>query len=196
AAQAGGRGTDAEFQRGGHFFAVVQAEKDAGGQRVAGAGGADDFAGGKLDAALGDEGAVASEGADAFRKMGDDPLVDAGAEEGLHCLFQRKKIEAVFGLDFEAGGALELEFVEEAVVHKAEGGADDVHETLAVLADDVDAGGESGLFGAAQDAGGNAAVALVGLVELVKKKQIAQVKNPVPAGGEIEMAVIEKGVGA
>src|SRR5690349_4434577 len=97
--------------------------------------------------------------------------------------------------NFEAGGFASLNLVEDAIVDVLQGGSDDAAKSVAIFANEIDAGFEAGSLSAGQDAGGFGAELGVGLIERIEQKEIAQMKNGSLGAAEVEVVTFPERIG-
>ena len=174
----------------------MQAEEDSGAEGVSGPGGAGDVLGAELERALPDILALARSTEAAFREMDDHKFLHALLEQRPGGVADGDGVElAVGATELEARDLAGLDLVDDAVVDGLEGGADDPGEAVAVLADNVDAGFETGGLGGAEDLGGLGHELGIRRVHGVKQQEVAEVEDLGLKLGEIDVRPVPEGVG-
>ena len=110
---------------------------------------------------------------------------------------QRNRIEfAVRLTNPKARRFARLDFVHNAVVHVLEGRGDDSGEAIAIFADDIHAGFQSGCLRGRQQRGGLGAELFVRRIESIEQQNIAQMKNSRFDSVEIQVASVPQGIGS
>jgi len=158
---------------------VVEAEEPAGGEGVAGAGGAFDPAVGEEEGGGAVGGAVGC-GADcAFDEVDDDRATDAGVEELAGGGFSGGPVDGSVGeAEVGAGDFTGFDFVEDEVVDPWEGAEGAAGEVGVFAADDVGGGDEAGGGSGFEDVGSTGAAVWADGVEPVEEHEVAEVEEP------------------
>lgn len=177
------------------FF--VQTEQYTRAEGISGSGGAADVVCGELEGGLPEVITSARAGKCAFGKMDHNHLTDALLQQCPGGVAEGDGVEAIVRMaDFEAGGLTGFDLVEDAIIHVFEGGTHDFGETIAIFADDIDAGFDAGGLRAGEEAGGFGAEFCVRLIQGVEQEQIAEMKNARFYFGKIEIFTVPKRVRA
>src|SRR5580765_7829296 len=110
---------------------------------------------------------------------------------------KRDGVQLAVGLsNFESRGFAGFNFIEDAIVNMLQRGHNDLGETVAVLAGDVNAGFQSRFPRLGQQGGSLGAEPFVGRVQCVQQQQVTEVKYSSPDFGEIQIRAVPKRIGA
>jgi hypothetical protein len=167
--QAGGGDTNGIVKAFLHGFAFVQAVKETGSEGVARTGGAHDRFLRDAHAPLIEDAVIASGGDGAFGEMNDDPLAHAGIQKMAGCRLKLDGVDSLVGANLQAGGAASLELVQDGAIGIFQRRANDRRKTVAVFADDIDAGLETRVAGLLEKSRRDCPVVGIGLVEAIEQ---------------------------
>jgi len=131
----------------------VQSEKNAGGKGVARANHANYSRLGDAKTALIPHPPVSAQRAGPLWKMNHHPFLHPSRDQQLSSFSEGDEIDALFFAHHNACGTLNFKFVEEAIINIGQRRHHNFFKTVAILADQVNAGLEARSFRALQDSG-------------------------------------------
>src|SRR5262245_23027242 len=103
----------------------------------------------------------------------------AQLEQSPRSVAQRYGVQLAIRLsNSEPGRFARFDLVEDTVVYMLQGGGDDPGISIAVLADDIDAGFQAGLLRGGQERRRLGSKLLVRSVQRIEQQQIPEMKNP------------------
>ena len=128
--------------------------------------------------------------------MHDHPLANAVVQQFCRGGLDGRQVDGSRGTSGQARCALDLEFIQNAIIRITQGGSNDGGEPVAVLADDIQAGLAAGLPRPVQNPRRGRSEFGIGQIQAVEQQQVTQMEDPGFDLIERKMRPVQQGVGA